>query len=51
MDVRHEMMHHLEYLSNSVIHVDPVGHSGKNIIVLRNMSTGDILRMGIERAI
>ncbi|AKB34926.1 Cobalt-zinc-cadmium resistance protein [Methanosarcina siciliae C2J] len=29
MDVRHEMMHHLGYLSNAVIHVDPVGHSGE----------------------
>ncbi|WP_011306234.1 cation diffusion facilitator family transporter [Methanosarcina barkeri] len=29
MDVRHEMMHHLEYLSNAVIHVDPMGYSGE----------------------
>ncbi|AKB27019.1 Cobalt-zinc-cadmium resistance protein [Methanosarcina siciliae T4/M] len=29
MDVRHEMMHHLGYLSNAVIRVDPVGHSGE----------------------
>jgi divalent metal cation (Fe/Co/Zn/Cd) transporter len=29
MDVRHEMMHHLGYLSNAVIHVDPIGFSGE----------------------
>jgi cation diffusion facilitator family transporter len=29
-DVRHEIMHHLPYLSNAVIHVDPTNKSGES---------------------
>ncbi len=28
-DVRHELLHHLHYLSNAIIHIDPVSASGE----------------------
>jgi cation diffusion facilitator family transporter len=28
-EVRHQLLHHLHYLSNAIIHVDPVGASGE----------------------
>ncbi|QSZ27289.1 cation transporter [Aceticella autotrophica] len=28
-EVRHQLLHHLKYLSNAMIHIDPVGESGE----------------------
>lgn len=28
-EVRHELLHHLKYLSNAVIHIDPLNESGE----------------------
>lgn len=41
MDVRHEMMHSLGYLSNAVIHVDPVGFSGEEYHIIEEHEHGE----------
>jgi len=46
MDVRHEMMHHLEYLSNAVIHVDPMGYSGEEYHRIEEHEHGGYLPHG-----
>jgi divalent metal cation (Fe/Co/Zn/Cd) transporter len=38
---RHEIMHHLPYLSNAVMHIDPSNHSGEVHHQIRNHSHGD----------
>ena len=41
-DARHEVMHHLAYLSNAIIHVDPVDASGESHHRIDGHSHGDL---------
>jgi len=38
-EVRHQLLHHLKYLSNATVHIDPTSASGENIIEFQNMNT------------
>ena len=40
-EVRHEILHHLTYLSNAVIHVDPLNRSGETFHQIENHAHGD----------
>jgi cation diffusion facilitator family transporter len=40
-EVRHEIMHHLPYLSNAVMHVDPSNRSGETFHQFENHTHGD----------
>lgn len=51
MDARHEMMHHLEYLSNAVIHVNSMGYSGREYHRIEEHEHGRYPPHGIERSI
>jgi divalent metal cation (Fe/Co/Zn/Cd) transporter len=41
-EVRHQLLHHLEYLSNAVIHVDPLNASGENHHGISNHTHSDL---------
>lgn len=40
-DVRHQLLHHLQYLSNATIHIDPVNASGEEYHSINNHSHDD----------
>ncbi len=40
-EARHEIMHHLPYLSNAVMHVDPSNRSGETFHQFENHAHGD----------
>ena len=46
-EVRHQLLHHLTYLSNAVIHVDPLNASGEEHHFVSGHDYGDLTRTGI----
>ncbi|MBI5459003.1 cation diffusion facilitator family transporter [Methanobacterium sp.] len=41
-EVRHQLLHHLQYLSNATIHIDPVTASGEKYHSISNHEHGDL---------
>ncbi|MBI5043739.1 MAG: cation transporter [Nitrospirae bacterium] len=41
-DVRHQLLHHLQYLSNATIHIDPVNASGEEHHCITEHAHGDL---------
>ncbi len=48
MEVRHNLLHHLQFLSNCTIHIDPATASGKLITALPTISTIVCLHIPIK---
>ena len=42
IEVRHQLLHHLQYLSNATIHVDPINASGEKYHSISNHEHGDL---------
>lgn len=41
-EIRHQLLHHLKYLSNAAIHIDPMNHSGEQYHSIENHKHGDM---------
>jgi len=41
-EIRHQLLHHLKYLSNATVHIDPIGHSGEQYHAFEKHKHGDL---------
>jgi len=41
-EIRHQLLHHLKYLSNATVHIDPIGHSGEQYHAFERHKHGDL---------
>jgi len=41
-EIRHQLLHHLKYLSNATVHIDPIGHSGEQYHAFEKHQHGNL---------